>query len=484
MKNLICVFALVILPMMLYGQSAIDLKKDSLEVAQLRLKIEKEKLTRELNDLDKKAKDDATTAQLELYKAQKELIGGTAPTPLTGSITISKGDVTMAETRALVHRSLDKMIKNFVDSLKYSTCYPLPCDDKNKQKIIIYNNDIYQAFPDYEALIEQLKILKSQYEDQKTLFDKVITKEKEPTAVGGIAIAKTVIESLTSLATLFRTETEFKVNEEVISEEVMVSKFRMFDDCCSRDYIYPALFPPRILASNLLLTELKNIDAARNTLENKIKDYVKDNIEKVKDKVDEFKNLDKEINDVIKKLDGKKVLEAQDEQTITALNAKIKKSTGKEIVFTTPFPTDPKIVVALLKNKSEKDISGLINNLETNIKDAQSTIDPFNENIKKLNDVVGELKTSLNEVIDEQKKTTLLRKLLVAESILKEIQNGAYTLRLTASSIGTNRIRKNLIFSTLKHSAFTEINFMLFKDSGLIKSSVKHLYIPFRKVNQ
>lgn len=272
MKNLICVFALVILPMTFYGQSAIDLKKDSLELVQLRLKIEKEKLNRELNDLDKKAKDDATKAQLELYKAQKELIGGTAPTPLTGSITISKGDVTMAETRALIHRSLDKMIKNFVDSLKYSTCYPLPCDDKNKQKIIIYNNDIYQAFPDYEALIKELHILELRYNQQTSKLNDFLGRNPN-SFVGTIAVASEVVKSLANLATLFRTETEFKVNEEIISEEVLVSKLRMKDICCNRTYYYPPIVPMKIVEESPLLFGIKKLDMATDSLEGKIKEF-------------------------------------------------------------------------------------------------------------------------------------------------------------------------------------------------------------------
>lgn len=131
--------------------------------------------------------------------------------------------------------------------------------------------------------------------------------------------------------------------------------------------------------------------------------------------------------------------------------------------------------------KEIEDLKSKIRENEANLKDEEGKLNSVKENSKKLSELVDTIKTALSEVIDDEKRSTLLRKLLVAESVIEEVDNGAYTLKLTASSIGTNRVRKNLIFSTLKHSAFTEINIELFKDRKLALSMSEQLYVPFRK---
>lgn len=471
MKNLICVFALAILPMMLFGQSAIDLKKDSLELAQLKIKLEKEKLTRELSDLDKKAKDDATKAQIDLYKAQKDLIGGTAPTALSGSITISKGDVTMAETRALVHRSLDKMIGEFIANLKNSTCSPIPCDDQNKKKIIIYNSDIYQSFPDYEALIKELDMLESKYNQEISKLNSFLGLAPAG-VVGTIAVASEIVKSLANLATLFRTETEFKVNEEVISEEVLVSKFRMKDFCCNRTYYYPSIVPMKVVETSPLLSGIKKLDIATDSLEAKIKEFEKTKILPLQSNLQKLKEFEKRSRTFLDKNISSKSLSASDKFVLEELYNDIENEFG--------LGADVSLDINGLKKEIE-DIKSKIRENEANLKDEEGNLNPVKENSKKLNEVVATIKTSLSEVIDEEKRSTLLRELLVAESVIDEVDKGAYTLKLTASSIGTNRIRKNLIFSTLKHSAFTEINITLFEYRKLALSMSEQLYVPFRK---
>ena len=391
----------------------------------------------EQSEADRKIKEEQSAADRKVKEAtdMKALIGDSTPTALSGNITFSENKNSLAETRALVYQNLDLLIGKFITQLSDNKCVPFGCNKDSIKNIIIYNETYYKAIPDYNAFIEEMKLIKGNYSGQISSIENGLAQS----ASGVLAVTNAAVKALIGLSTLFRTETDFQINDEFINESILVSKIRNKDACCFRNYYYPTLYPISSSSKSTLISSIIEIDSLQETLSNAIKIY---------------KNTEKKpLNEKKKGIEGlKKELEEKMAKTKIAAE---KEAIQKEIVAKTDS-------ISAINKKID-------------------TIGQKYDNLKAKTDVIyGRLKDELNKV-DTVTKTSLLRNLLKLEGILEKINVGAFTLRITAKAKGTNKIKKFLWGTTLRHSAFVEMEYQLFDNKAVLsQADATYEYAQFK----
>jgi hypothetical protein len=494
MKNL---FALIALHLLLVGSISAQsiqegLQKDSLELAYkiaiLKLQKANADLQKEIDNqpkVDQKAEEAAKKAEdladlnakIAKVNAQKELLGNAKPTPLTGSVTIEEGKVSMAETRALVYKSLDTLMGKFVNNITIKKVAPVSSKSDTTSKetsdssgsrdcktiecnstIVIYHPTYYQAFSDYDALLAELKLLVDKYNNVPGDLSKVFANSP----IAAIALGSQILNALADASTLFRTETQFLVSEEKIEEDVLVSLIRKKDTCCQRSYFYPDLYLPTNTEGSALMKALSTLDDLKKEMNKKL--------------VDE----EEELNG-----DNKKMLLELNKQ-IDPLTTK-KKSLETELTQTTNAARKNEL------NREIKSVSSKIDSLNILVSSTKKAIDennkklkPIKDNLEKLDAHYGTIVEYLAKPVEKESNVSMLRHFLRVEKILTEVKKTTtYTLRIIAKASATNRIRKFLWATTLKHSSGVEAHYQLFNSqASLVSSDFVFTYTKFKNSRQ
>ncbi|MCP1381543.1 hypothetical protein [Runella salmonicolor] len=440
MKTSIFSILLLLYVTTLWGQTSEEIKADSLRLKKLQLDkaiVEAQNALTNAQDApvtaEKTAAEAAKQQDLADAKAIKDLLGASLPTPLTGNITFSNNENALAETRVLIYKNLDLLIKKYLQQISDTKCTPLKCNDSSK--IVIHNASLYNSLPNYMALIEEIELILKSYETQ---LNKVQNRAVN-NPLTAISVGNEVLKTLLSLSTMFRTETDFRINDEEISESSLVSMLRQRDTCCLRKYYYPTIMPLVASKKSPLLSIIFKIDSVKAQLEKEINTFKQDEKEKLTNKKE---GLEKQ--------------KAEQDKKISEASASIKPQIQKII-------DSLKIEIA----KIEKQIP-LAGNKFDNDKTSTDTI-------------YDRLRKELFEK-DSTTKTTLLNSLLRAEALLDVLKSGAYTLRLSAKGKGTNKVKKFLWRTTLKHSGFVEMEYQLFDaESVLIQADAMYEYSPYTK---
>jgi len=439
------------------AQSTEQYKKDSAALAQQKIILT---IQNEILSLQKKSADDAKSDkatdfknEVDKIKAYKEILGGDTPTALSGDITIAKGDAQMAETRVLIYQNLETLVNKFIVE-KYSTAI-------NNETIIIYSPTHYQSIPYYHSLLKELDNLKSNYvgiDNKIPSTDPVISVVKlwsdksQGTEVldilNPVTLGIGIIKELIDLSTLFKAETKFLVNDEAITEEQIVSKIVDLDNK-GNQYYYPSSVPFLNAQSSSLLNKLKEVETAQENLASKLTTYV----DKIK---------------------------ALYQPNIQSYELK-KKSLEEKLKLAKETKNEKKIAdaQAALDNCINNELNPEKTKQEIQIKDF---LKPYNTPKIALDSTFNTIKRNLIAQPSEDGKPSLLNVFILAENLIAKLNNNAYTLKVTARGTGTNKIKKFLWGTTLKHSASTEINFQLYNKDGMLKKASSNiLYHPFIK---
>ncbi|TAF93967.1 MAG: hypothetical protein EAZ32_19235 [Cytophagia bacterium] len=439
MKSLTITSVWILLSINLFAQSA-----DSLRLKQILLQTaivnaenalknaQNAPITAEKTALDNAKKDELTNA-----KSVKELLGATLPTPLTGGITFSKNDNAPAETKVLIYKNLEKLIDRYIKEIESNKCIPIKCStDKNaKQSIIVYNAVLYNSLPDYNTLIDEMNLILKSYQSQ---IDKVSNSGAQ-SPLASISIGNEVLKTLINVSTMFRAETDFRTNDETIDESTLISMMRAKDGCCTREYYYPSIMSIPRSEKSPLLSIIFKLDSLKTDLQGKIDKYKEENNEPL--------------------LEQKKELTTQ--------------KTEKEKKISTARATE--------KVKLQEEIADLAKKIAEIDKEISLTGKEFDDNKAKADAVYDRLREGIFQ-IDSTSKSTLLKLLLKTEGLLGKLRQNAYTLRITAKGKGTNKVKKFLWGTTLKHSGFVEMEYQLFDANAvLIQANTFYEYSPYTK---
>lgn len=362
----------------------------------------------------KKALQAEQDQKLANAKALKELLGENKVESLSGNITISEGKVSTAEVRSLINNLLDSNARKIKDTI-----------EKKSSNIIVYHPAYYNTIPQYFVVKNRLERLSKEFKNFK---------EGKPNlaSVAGIAVGISVVQAIAQLATMFRTETQILVNDEVLDESTIVSKIA--GDSPTKSYYYPSKYPIKLIdmKSSTLLTTLGGIEDSKESIKSKLND-----IQQRIDTTDTaILKKSQNIVDETKKLLTSRLLRETDTTTIKVKIEKLKLDLGQ-----------------LEKEK---------NNLTNGLGKTQKT---FEELLEKCDKVTEQL----DMITDKENNVSALGVLLRLEKIVEKIEkDSATTLRVAASAKGTNKITKFLWKSTLKSSAAIELQYQLFDKDGKI----------------
>ena len=327
---------------------------------------------------------------------------------------------------------------------------------------MIYYPIYYQAFPDYQALILELESLVGQYQKAESTLDekkdaisvKGATNLKNPIGSGAptaaIAGGVQALNVLASAATLFRTDTEYKVNQEEIGEDVLVSLIRKNDTSSTTKYFFPALYLPIGGKDSELLKKIGELEKAQKEL-----------LTAVASKEVETQGIETEIS-------GLKESIAQKEKEISELPEEggdsRKKKLGDELTAENNQ----------LKQK------------KTDLQARKEVLVPVQQVQKALDTVYAGITEYLAQPVGKESNVSMLRQFLRVEKLLEKMKDPkTYTLRLTAKASGTNRITKFLWWTCLKHSAGVEARYQLFDhEANLVSADAVFEYTKFKKNSQ
>lgn len=355
--------------------------------------------------------------KLATAKALKDLLGENKIEPLSGNITISGGTVSTAEVRSLINVLVDDSagkIKNIIEN--------------KSSNIIVYHPAYYNTIPQYFVVETHLDRLEKEFTDLQTKLNG----GAQPASAAAIAVGISVVQAIAQLATMFRTETQILVNDEVLDESTIVSK--IVGASPGKSYYYPSKYPINLInmKSSSLLTALGKIEDKKIS----IKTLLNDRQKTVDDKDGSILKKNQEIVDETKKLLNSRLQRKADTTTIKVEIEKLKLELGQ-------LEKDKKILADGL-SKAQK---------------------PFEALVEKHDKV----KEQLDTITDKENNVSALGVLLRLEQIVNKIEkDAAATLRVSASAKGTNKITKFLWKSTLKSSAAIELQYQLFDKDGKI----------------
>jgi hypothetical protein len=364
---------------------------------------------------DLKAKNDE-------IKSNLAVLGDNKLTSLNGNVTISAGTVSTAQTRLKVHRALNIAIKDF----------SIPNDVK--EIVIVYS-------PTYYTSIPLFKVAKSKLESIVKEFEKLAgdSKKTSPTAsLAGIATAISLVNAVANLGTLFKTETQLFVKDESIAESIMISKLKK--NTPNTQFYYPSLYPPNLGKSESGVLKLLNkIDELNESIEDNIKTKKDTDLKEYEGKLDV---LEKNLISFKAELAMRKL----DKLDTTGVTRKIVKA-NEELAL---LKSENKVIVSFIKGLTTK-------------------LDVIRTEYKKIKD-------ALDVVVDKENNLTALGLFIKIENLVELMNAGAKTLRVSASSKGTDQIKKSLWTTKLKNSATVEIEYQLFNNDGSIHSADAMLY--------
>lgn len=394
-------------------------KVDSATVAREKFLLN---IAKEINQIkNDQSTSDFTTRNNEI-KSNLTVLGDTKPTSPSGGVTISAGAISTAETRLKIHKALNIAIKDFT----------IPNDVK--EIIIVYSPTYYTSIPHFKVAKSKLEVIVKEFE--KLDGD---SKKTSPTAsLAGIATAISLVNAVANLGTLFKTETQLFIKDESIAESIIISKLKK--NTPNTQFYYPSLYPPNLGKNESEVLKLLNkIDELNVSIEDNIKTKKDTDLKQYEGKLDV---LEKNLISFKAELATRKL----DKLDTTAITKKIIEA-NKDLTL---LKSENKVIINFIKGLTTK-------------------FDVIRTEYKKIKD-------ALDVIVDKENNLTALGLFIKIENLVELMNAGAKTLRVSASSKGTDQIKKSLWTTKLKNSAAVEIEYQLFNNDGSIHSADAMLY--------
>ncbi len=385
-------------------------KSDSALLAQQKILLS---LSKENQELVLNSKIDEISKSIKAF-------GDSKPTALSGDISFSQGSFTTAEIKNLTNNLLDTVINNFKDILK------------DKSTVIIYNESMFSGINQYRIIVNELDILHKNFISLKGKVENDISKAS---VLGGVALGISAVKAVADLSTLFKTEIQRQVISEQIPESYLVSILARNIDSNTKLY-YPLIVPmlPNI-DSSTLLSHLREIEIMSVDIKGSMKKYDLTNLITVNE--EKIALLKKEIDE--KKLELSKL--------------------GK----------DKKQKIESIKSEIESNQKA-IEEMTNRIKVPQKYLKNYEEELKGLLTEFEIINKALEQTVETNSPKKAKEVLLGIEALDNKLKSKSYILKVKASSIGTNIIRKKLWKTTLTTSGLVELEYLLFNHEGQIVS--------------
>jgi hypothetical protein len=409
-----------------YAYAQLSTEQFKLDSTELVRKKTLTSLTNDIKNLVLANEANTSKAKLDEIANNLKAFGDKQITPLSGDVTITKGEFSTPETRAMVDYALNEAIDTFVPNLKNSIA------GKN---VLVYGESHFKG-------INQYKIIKTELDKLDENYQKLSTKIKysgPAAALGSLALGISVVRAVADLATIFNTESKIIVNNESVSESYIISK--IVKKLGNNNFFYPSIFPIKPTNDSTLLDILKKIENSKNQVEIEI-EFFKD--KKLDDQGTTINNLSENIK--------KKNIEFAN-LTIELYKAK------KANLDTVKIKKSIDLVKTEIKGDELK-LKILSKNLNQNIEIFQ--------NINKEYDSIRE---RLNFIVDKENNRSALESLLVVEQIFKLINEDAVTLKVSASGIGSTIIKKSKWKTKVNSIGSVQIEYLLFDKLGKIVDS-------------
>lgn len=423
MKKTVLLLSIFIQSLAYAQLSTEQFKIDSTELAR------KKTLTSLSNDIKNLVlANEANTSKAKLDEIANNLkaFGDKQITPLSGDVTITKGEFSTPETIAMVDEALNEAIYTFESNLKKSIA------DKN---VLIYEESHIKGINQYKIIKTELDKLNINY---KALSNK-INNPGPAAAAGSLALGISVVRAVADLATIFNTESKIIVNNELVSESYIISK--VVKKLGNTNFFYPSIFPIKPIIDSELLKVLKDIEDNKNQIDIDI---------------EKFKNEKtyKEGN------------------TINKLNVKINKKNINLANLTIDLFKAKKANVDTVNIKKSIDLVKIdIKGDELKLEQLSKKLNEYLEILKKINKEYDSIKERLNFIVDKINNRNALETLLVVEQIFKLIEEDALTLKISANGIGATIIKKNKWKTKVNSIGSIQIEYLLFDKEGKIIDS-------------
>lgn len=391
-----------------------------------------------------------TTQSLQQLKLEKDklttltkLFSDSTIKPVNSSITISNNGVAMAETKALMMLSLKKY---FNDSIKLDECLNISKEDDRGKKNIILNFSDYPLIPQYYIVTNRLKKLKAEFDKKNSVSGGSFSAGATLATVIGVARAAS------ELLTILKTDSEFKINDESVSEEDIAGLLVGSSNIKGYKIYTPDIIPIGVGTfgeNSILLTSIEETEKSES---------------------EATKQVDKELDAAKKDLTKKMESLAKKEEELKKLEDSLKKA-----------PTNSTIQANIAAAKKEIDET-----LKPQTDKAEQTLEGKQNNKNSLTNLSKELsetKKYLNQAVKDDSLTSAGSKLLIVEKLITKLKDtNTYTLRIRVKGKGTNKMTKHFLGINLKHSASVDFNYLLYNSDGeLICGKTGNSYTPLTK---
>ena len=257
-----------------------------------RKKAEADKALEPISEIEK-AKQVAES-EVAIAEAKKKTLTAILPesevTALEGKLTIDD-KVTMG-CKILTYKAMSEIafqISQEIKNIKENT---------GIKRVVICNPDDVRSGWLYKTFIEQVKLLKKQYEE----VIRPPTEEPKPEAVATAAIAvavPAVLKSMVDIASLFRTEIDIKGKKIEIVYEAVVAEIASALNSVKVRTIYPVFINE---IPNKVLGDLWELERLKIEADQKIEEWSAD--ETLMDKVAVLKNLNIQYEMILTGLEG------------------------------------------------------------------------------------------------------------------------------------------------------------------------------------
>ncbi|MDP1815852.1 MAG: hypothetical protein Q8K92_15505 [Leadbetterella sp.] len=409
-----------------YAYAQLSTEQFKLDSTELARKKTLTSLTNDIKNLVLANEANTSKAKLDEIANNLKAFGDKQITPLSGDVTISKGEFSTPETKAMVDDALNEAIATFETNLKKSI------SDKN---VLVYGEPHFKG-------INQYKIIKAELDKLAKNYQKLSIKINNPgpaAALGSIALGFSVVRAVADLSTIFNTESKIIVNNELVSESYIISK--IVKKLGNKNFFYPSIFPIKPIIDSELLKMLKVIEDNKN--------QVNIDIENFKDtKPDEEGNT---INKLNEKINKKNI----DLANLTLDLFKAKKANMDTVNI--------KKSIDLVKTDIKGD--------ELKLKQLSKKLNEYIEIFKNINNENDSINERLNFIVDKENNRNALESLLVVEQIFNLINDDAVTLKVSASGIGSTIIKKNKWKTKVNSIGSIQIEYLLFDKLGKIIDS-------------